>query len=86
MLNKKSVSNTAIISIIALVVIIIIFLLLVFGFSKNVKKTDESSSVNTCKLKGTNNYCCEPYSGDEIPQKEGGWKDCEKPKSACCVG
>lgn len=83
---RKAVSNPAILSIIALVVIAIIFLLLITNFSKKVKTTEEISSINKCKLPGTNNYCCEPYSGNEITPKEGGWSDCQEPKSACCVG
>lgn len=85
-MSEQSASNLTIIAIIAVIVIIIIFLLLTLSFSKRIEKTDESSSVNKCKLSGTTNYCCEPYSGNEIPPKEGGWQDCEEPKSACCVG
>jgi len=83
---KKAISNTTILSIIAVIIIAIIFLLLTTNFSKKVEKTEETSSVNTCKLPGTNNYCCEPYSANEITPKEGGWSDCKEPESACCVG
>lgn len=84
--QKKAISNTTIISIIGLVVIGLIFLLLINSFSKRVNIADESSSVNKCKLAGTNNLCCEPYSANEITPKAGGWSDCKEPLSSCCVG
>lgn len=85
-MHKKSISNTTILSIIAIIIIAMIFLFLIKSFSKRVEKTEEASSINKCKLPGTNNYCCEPYSADEITPKKGGWVDCEKPLSACCIG
>ncbi len=64
-MEKKAVSNLTIISIITIIVIVAIFLILTSNFSERVEKTDESAVVNRCKLPGTNNYCCEPYSGNE---------------------
>ena len=83
---KKSISNLSIIAIIASVILIIIFLTMALSFSKKVKTTDEIASVNKCKLPGTNNYCCEPYSDNVITPKKGGWSDCSEPLNACCIG
>ena len=83
---KKAISNLTIIAIIGSVILIIIFLTMTLSFSKRVKTTDDTSSVNKCRLPGTNNYCCEPYSSNEINQKAGGWSDCSEPNNACCVG
>ena len=83
---KKAVSKTTIISIIVFIIIVVIFFSLIEGFSKRIGKTEEASSINKCKLPGTINYCCELYSGNEIPPKKGGWSDCKEPLSSCCTG
>ncbi|MFH1323879.1 MAG: hypothetical protein ABIH64_01390, partial [Nanoarchaeota archaeon] len=61
-MSKQAISNLTIIALIGSVILIIIFLLMTIGFSKRVKTTDETASVNKCRLPGTNNYCCETYS------------------------
>ncbi len=86
MFSKKAMSNVTIIAIIVIVVLGIIFLLLAKSFSQEVEKTDESSSVYTCKLAGTTNKCCLPSDDNVIPANKGKWKDCQEPETACCVG
>ncbi|MBW2974309.1 hypothetical protein KY366_01195 [Candidatus Woesearchaeota archaeon] len=85
-MHKKAVSKTTVLSLITIMIIALIFYSLFSGFSKKVEKTEQTSSVGLCRLSGTTNYCCEPYSPNEITPKESGWKDCEEPESACCIG
>ncbi|MBW2988959.1 hypothetical protein KY358_01435 [Candidatus Woesearchaeota archaeon] len=85
-MDNRGVSKTTIFSIVVLVIVAVLIFSWMANFEENVKKTEQSSSVNVCRISGTTNYCCKPYSGNEITPKEGGWSDCDEPESACCVG